>query len=50
MKHYENIVNPAHTWVGLGDNPNARPTTADGKPVRTPAFAAFVQEFYSARD
>jgi hypothetical protein len=50
VKHFKNIVDPAHTWVGLGDNPNARPTSADGKPVRAPAFADFIQEFYSARD
>jgi hypothetical protein len=50
VKHYTNIVNPAHTWVGLGDNPRARPTTSDGKPVRAPVFADFIQEFYSARE
>ena len=48
VKHYTNIVNPAHTWVGLGSNASARPTTAEGKAVRAPLFADFVQEFYSA--
>jgi hypothetical protein len=48
VKHYTNIVDRAHTWVGLGDNPSARPTTADGKAVRAPVFADFIQEFYSA--
>ncbi len=48
VKHYTNIIDPAHTWIGLGNNANARPTTADGKPVRAPAWADFIQEFYSA--
>ncbi len=46
VKHYTNIVNRAHTWVGLGNNANARPTTADGKAVRAPVWTDFVQEFY----
>jgi Cysteine-rich secretory protein family len=50
VKHYKNIVDPAHTWVGLGDNANARPALSAGKDRRVDAFADFVQEFYSARE
>ena len=49
VKHYTNIVDPAHTWVGLGNNANARPATADGKAVRAPVWTDFIQEFYSAQ-
>jgi hypothetical protein len=46
--HYENIVNQRHIWVGLGDNAAGRPSTIDGAySVRIPAFADFIQEFYS---
>lgn len=50
VNHYENIVDPAHTWVGLGDNPNGRPALAAGNDPRIKAFADFIQEFYSARE
>ena len=50
VKHYKNIVNPAHTWVGLGDNANARPALAAGNDPRIKAFANFIQEFYSVRE
>ncbi len=35
--HYDNIVNPVHTWVGLGDNQSPKPPAG---------YGLYVQEFY----